>query len=131
MNYSYLYLLFMYYFNVKRDYYECHDVMEELWLEERRDKFYQGLLQVAVGLYHFRWNNLKGSVLLFEGAVEKLRPCQDVMGGINVKKIRNEAEEYLLKLRDYENAPFDFYDLTIEFVDEELKEMVESIQSEM
>jgi predicted metal-dependent hydrolase len=101
MNYSYLYLLFMYYFNVKRDYYECHDVMEELWLEERRDKFYQGLLQVAVGLYHFRWNNLKGSVLLFEGAVEKLGPCQDV------------------------------YDLTIEFVDEELKEMVESIQSEM
>jgi predicted metal-dependent hydrolase len=131
MNYSYLYLLFMYYFNVKRDYYECHDVMEELWLEERRDRFYQGLLQVAVGLYHFRWNNIKGSILLFEGAVEKLEPYPDVMGGIDLKKIRDEAGEYLFKLRNYEHKPFDFYDLTIEIIDEELQEMVESIQSEM
>jgi predicted metal-dependent hydrolase len=131
MNYSYLYLLFMYYFNVKRDYYECHDVMEELWLEEGRDKFYQGLLQVAVGLYHFRWNNLKGSILLFEGAVEKLKPYPETMGGIQLKKIREEAEEYLLKLLNYEQKPFDFYDLTIEIVDKELQDMVESIQSEM
>jgi predicted metal-dependent hydrolase len=131
MNYSYLYLLFMYYFNVKRDYYECHDVMEELWMEERRDKFYQGLLQVAVGLYHFRWNNLKGSILLFEGAVEKLEPYPEFMGGIHLKKIRDEAEEYLEKLLNYEQHPFDFYDLTIDIVDKELQEMVESIQSEM
>lgn len=131
MAFSHLYLLFFYYFNHKRDYYECHDIMEELWLEEGRDKFLQGLLQVAVGLYHFRWNNLKGSILLFEGATEKLQPYPDEVGGVKLGKLRKEAEEYLSKLRNYENEPFEFYDLTIEIVDEELNEMVESIASEL
>jgi predicted metal-dependent hydrolase len=127
MNYSYLYLLFIYYFNYKRDYYECHDVMEELWLDEQRDRFLQGLLQVAVGLYHFRWNNIAGAILLFEGAVEKLAPYSECKGGINLGKIRSEAEDYLSKLRCYEQQPFEFYDLTIEMMDPELKEMVEYI----
>lgn len=125
--YSHLYLLFIYYFNYKRDYYECHDVLEELWLEEQRDKFLQGLLQVAVGLYHFRWNNVKGSILLFEGAVEKLQPYPDVKAGINLKKLKQEAEEYLRKLVNFEKEPFSFYDLTLEIVDSELQEMVNYI----
>ncbi|GAA0366312.1 DUF309 domain-containing protein [Bacillus horti] len=131
MNYSYLYLLFLYYFNYKRDYYECHDVLEELWFETQRDRFYQGLLQVAVGLYHYRWNNPKGSILLFEGAVEKLQPYPEYMRGIHVGKIRKEAEEYLYKLRQLEEHPFDFYDLTIDITDEELQLMVDSIHKEV
>jgi predicted metal-dependent hydrolase len=127
MNYSYLYLLFLYYFNFKRDYYECHDVMEELWLEEQRDKFLQGMLQIAVGLYHYRWNNVRGSILLFEGAIEKLTPYPDRVRGINLKKIRSEAVDYLHKLRKHEEEPFEFYDLTIEILDEELRGMVNYI----
>ena len=48
-------------FQIDRDYYECHEVMEELWLEEGGDPFHQGLLQVAVGLFHFRRENINGA----------------------------------------------------------------------
>ncbi|MDQ0337370.1 putative metal-dependent hydrolase [Caldalkalibacillus uzonensis] len=131
MAYHHLYLLYLYYFNIKRDYYECHDVLEELWLEEGCYSFYQGLIQVAVGLYHFRWDNVEGAKLLFEGGLSKLESYPDYHYGINVKKLRHEVKRYLQKLNNIKEDPFEFYDLTIEIVDDELKEMVEGIQREM
>lgn len=125
--YSYLYLLFLYHFNYSRDYYECHDVLEELWFETQRDTFYQGLLQVAVGLYHFRWNNPTGAKLLMEGAVNKLQAYPKKMRGIDVDKIRRETEEYLHKLNSLEEEPFEFYDLTIDILDPELEAMVDAV----
>jgi predicted metal-dependent hydrolase len=125
--YAYQYLLFLYYFNIKRDYYECHDVMEDLWLEQQRDRFLQGLLQIAVGLYHFKWHNIPGAILLFEGAVEKLEPYPEVKEGIHLGKIREEANHYLIKLSSYEAQPFSYYDLSIEIIDPELQEMVDGI----
>ena len=45
------------------DYYECHEVWEELWTEYRGParKFYQGLIQAAVALYHFGNGNFYGT----------------------------------------------------------------------
>ena len=45
------------------DYYECHEVWEELWTEYRGEsrKFYQGLIQAAVALYHFGNGNIRGA----------------------------------------------------------------------
>lgn len=131
MVYSHLYLLFLYYFNIKRDYYECHDCLEELWLDEQRDRFYQGLLQVAVGLYHFRWNNVMGSILLFEAALEKLEPYPEQYRGINKGKIEAEAREYLQKLYSYEQQPFAFYDLTIEIINPELEKLLNELIEEL
>lgn len=133
MEYSYLYLLFLYHFNYTRDYYECHDVLEELWFETQRDRFYQGLLQVAVGLYHHRWKNPTGAILLFEGAVDKLQPYPDIMRGIDVGQIRREAVNYLEKLRisQQQKQAMNFYDLTIKIVDPELQNMVVSIHEEV
>jgi len=128
MEYPYQYLLFLYYFNEKRDYYECHDVMEDLWLEEQRSTFLQGLLQVAVGLYHFKWNNIPGAILLFEGAIQKLEPYPQKMRGINVGKILNETKEYYERLKNYKEKPFAFYDLTIEIIDPDLSKMVQFIR---
>jgi predicted metal-dependent hydrolase len=126
MGYSPLYVQFVYYFNVERDYFECHEVLEELWLEEGRDPLYQGLLQVAVGLYHFRNDNLGGAIKLLTAAVEKLEGCKDIMLGINMASILAASKAYLQKLKGYETAPFEFYDLTIEVVDSELERLVQA-----
>ena len=53
------YLAFLDRFN-EGDYYTCHDLLEELWMEERHNKFLQGLLQLAVALYHAELGNLRG-----------------------------------------------------------------------
>lgn len=128
MEYPELYVRFLYHFNVDRDYYECHEVMEELWLEEGRYKLYQGLLQVAVGLYHHQNNNISGSIKLFEAGVTKLEGYPDDALGINLRKIKNNARQYLNKLYRYQESPFSCYHLDIEILDPNLKEQVERMQ---
>src|SRR5689334_2808572 len=52
----------------RRDFFEAHEVWENLWLSpdvgaDRR--FVQGLIQAAVGLYHFSTHNLRGAKKLY------------------------------------------------------------------
>lgn len=124
--YPTLYKAFLYYFNIERDYYECHEVLEELWLAEGRHPLYQGLLQVAVALYHFSNGNVNGARKLFRGGLEKLAPFPDDCMGIDLGKLKREAQQYLEKLQAYETKPFAFYDLTIDIKDRELRERIAS-----
>ncbi|AEI40202.1 DUF309 domain-containing protein [Paenibacillus mucilaginosus] len=128
MAYDRLYVLFVYYFNIARDYFECHEVMEELWLEEGRNPLYQGLLQVAVGLYHYRNGNANGAVKLMSAALEKLEGHPDVTLGIDLKKLREDGREYLEKLLDPGQTGFEFYDLDIRILDSGLEELVEELR---
>jgi uncharacterized protein len=53
------------------DYYACHDTLEAIWNDAwQSDRaFYQGILQIAVGLYHLKSQNWHGAaILLGEGA---------------------------------------------------------------
>ncbi len=60
MDYDARYLGGVRFFN-EGDFFEAHEVWEDLWLNtagpERR--FYQGLIQAAVALYHFGNGNLR------------------------------------------------------------------------
>jgi predicted metal-dependent hydrolase len=52
----------------RRDFFEAHEVWESLWLdkdvgEDRR--FVQGLIQAAVGLFHFGNGNRRGAIKLY------------------------------------------------------------------
>jgi predicted metal-dependent hydrolase len=115
--YDRLYVDFIYYFNIERDYFECHEVMEELWLEEGRAPLYQGLLQIAVGLYH-HWNgNIGGSIKLFSQGIDKLQHFSSPILGIDLAKIIEESRVYVQKLLNIELKPFEFYDLNIDLVD--------------
>ncbi|CAH0117574.1 hypothetical protein PAE9249_00033 [Paenibacillus sp. CECT 9249] len=131
MTYDPLFVQFIVYFNVKRDYFECHEVMEELWLEEGRDLLYQGLLQVAVALYHHRNGNISGATKLFRGAVEKLERYPERILGIELGLLLNDARAYLAKLERYEEAPFAHYDLNIVIADPLLEQNVRATALEM
>nr|WP_286883907.1 DUF309 domain-containing protein [Aneurinibacillus sp. UBA3580] len=124
MLYHRLYIEYLYYFNVKQDYYECHEVMEELWLNEGRNRLLQALLQVAVGLHHFRNGNVEGAIHLFEAALAKSKDTWSGNLGIDTEKLFTETREYLKKLYAYEQAPFSFYPLHISILDPELTEAV-------
>ncbi len=68
-SYEARYLAGILFFN-QQDYFEAHEVWESLWMHcagpER--KFYQGLIQAAVALYHFGNGNLRGAVKLFHSS---------------------------------------------------------------
>lgn len=127
--YEALYVAFIYYFNVERDYFECHEVMEELWLEEGRDPVCQGLLQIAVGLYHYRNGNTSGSIKLFTQGIDKLQHQPAVLYGIELGKLVEASREYVHKLNRLDQEPFDFYDLDIEIVDPVLVARVEELRA--
>ena len=47
----------------EQSFFEAHEVLEELWLVTDGDQklFYQGLIQCAVALAHWKKNNLRGA----------------------------------------------------------------------
>ncbi|WP_410511794.1 DUF309 domain-containing protein [Paenibacillus sp. BR2-3] len=126
MTYEKLYVAYLVYFNRDRDYFECHEVLEELWIAREHDPFYKGLLQIAVGLYHFRNGNVRGGTILLDRAAGKLQDYPLLCLGINLGKLVAEAQEYVRRLESYEAQPFPYYDLTIEIVDEVLAREVEA-----
>ena len=68
MTYEPRYLAGIVLFN-RHDYFEAHEVWESLWLSESVGadrRFVQGLIQAAVGLYHFGNGNLRGALKLYK-----------------------------------------------------------------
>lgn len=122
MKYHELYIAFLYHFNVDEDYFECHEVMEELWIEERRNPLWQGLLQVAVALYHHSNGNRSGTIKLFEQAIEKLVDKPDKMLGIDMKEIVDRSVRYLENVKNDQDTPFNPFKITI--LDQDLEATV-------
>lgn len=125
MSYEPLYVAYLVYFNRDQDYFECHEVLEELWLARDRDPRYKGLLQVAVGLFHFRNNNVRGAYKMFISAVSRLERYPGDELGISMGKLVSEVREYAEQLSSYDVRPFPYRDLTIEIGDTELKQAVQ------
>src|SRR5262249_58968056 len=67
---------------------------EDLWAEttapERR--FYQGLIQAAVGLYHFGNGNLAGAAKLFRSSRDYLTPYLPLYQGLDTEAFRARME---------------------------------------
>lgn len=68
------------------DFFEAHEVWEDLWSEAHGDerRFYQGMIQAAVGLCHFGNGNLGGAVKLYRSAGDYMRGCGPRMLGLDV-----------------------------------------------
>ncbi|AJS59411.1 DUF309 domain-containing protein [Paenibacillus sp. IHBB 10380] len=126
MKYEDLYLAYLVYFNRDQDFFECHEVLEELWLHRDRDPLYKGLLQVAVGLYHFRNSNLIGGIKMLHSAADQLEHYPPLTLGIELGVLVEQVRSYAKKLEGFQNSPFPYYDLTITIVDPELQLAVEA-----
>ena len=68
------------------EYFEAHEVWEELWTEYRGPsrKFYQGLIQAAVALYHFGNGNVRGARKLHISVHGYLEPYAPAHLGLDV-----------------------------------------------
>lgn len=78
------------------DWYDCHETLEELWIDSEDENrwFYQGLLQIAVALHHWRNGNFGGAVSLLSGGVNYLRRVSPVCQRIEVAVLVTEAERF-------------------------------------
>jgi predicted metal-dependent hydrolase len=79
-------------------FFECHDVLEDLWMETRNNDrlFLQGLIQVAVGYYHFFNRNFKGSRSQFSKGVDKLERYRPSHMGIELDRFIEQVRRWML-----------------------------------
>jgi predicted metal-dependent hydrolase len=81
-------------------FFECHETLEELWLEERGDErlFFQGLIQIAAGYYKLQQQVPVGALKLWRMGLEKLAAYQPVYLGMNVEALTQRVEANLASL---------------------------------
>ena len=84
------------------EFYECHEYLEEAWMQEpRRVRFlYQGILQVGVGFYHLQNGNWRGATGLLRNGAVRLREFEPVTLGVDVAKLVRESERCLRELEE-------------------------------
>jgi predicted metal-dependent hydrolase len=77
------------------DFFESHEVWEELWTDYRGPsrKFYQGLIQVAVALYHFGNGNIRGARKLYESSRAYLQPYRPHHMGLDLDQFIGQFEQ--------------------------------------
>ena len=85
----------------QQQFYACHDTLEAIWVdaEEADKRFYQGILQVAVGCYHLSNDNLRGAIILLGEAVRRLCDYQPDYEGIDVEQLLEQALALLQALQ--------------------------------
>lgn len=93
--YPHAYIQFLQHFHQTRDFFECHEVLEEYWKEHPDSPYKEtwvGLIQVAVSLYHQRRGNRKGAQKMMQSALRML-------GADELNELGIDAPVFLQRLR--------------------------------
>lgn len=77
----------------QRQFYECHDTLEAIWIEapEMDKRFYQGILQVAVACHHLSNHNLRGAIILLGEGIRRLSDYQPDYQSIDVTELLEDS----------------------------------------
>lgn len=95
----------------QQQFYACHDTLEAIWIEapESDKRFYQGVLQVAVGCYHLSNHNWRGAVMLLGEGVRRLSDYQPEYQGIDVELLMEQANQLLQTLQRIEPEQIELF----------------------
>ncbi|UFJ39647.1 DUF309 domain-containing protein [Brevibacillus humidisoli] len=89
------------------EYYECHDLLEEIWMEDKTNKFLQGLLQLAVGLYHYECGNVKGARWMLGNARKYLTRYLPVYWDLKLGPVISYIDDCMRLLPDTDSIPYE------------------------
>lgn len=83
------------------EYFEAHEALEDAWNAEQGDaqNLYRGVLQTAVVYLHIRRGNYNGAVKVYERSKKWLKGLPEVCKGIQVGRLRTEAEAVMQEVR--------------------------------
>ncbi|MFC4077043.1 DUF309 domain-containing protein [Salinithrix halophila] len=69
------------------EYWEAHEVLEELWQTERHNDFYHGLIQVAAIMHQLERGKVRGARKLAVTAIGYLTPSLPLRDEVDVAKV--------------------------------------------
>ena len=81
----------------EREFFEAHEVWEDIWhmAYGLKHDFYQGMIQCAVALEHYRRSNPRGVLSLYKSYQPKFRDVPEIFMGLDVQKFLAEMREVL------------------------------------
>lgn len=94
-------LLAMQQFNA-HEWFECHETLEDLWIGEEGEvrSLFQGILQIAVALHHWRNGNYGGALSLFNGGVKLLNQVSEACLWVDVVKLIADSNRMRVALEE-------------------------------
>lgn len=82
----------------QKEYYECHEIIEALWLETPKDDpyrdLYKGVIQAAAAIYQLERGILSGAMGLYRTSKIYLKPYEPSALGADVHSIVNLMDEF-------------------------------------
>ena len=94
-------------------FFEAHDVWEEIWTADRTPsrKFYQGLIKIAGGFYHWQLAEYDSGIHLLTAGLEHLVPFAEDHEGLDIARLRRETTAELEKIERLEAGTSDSDDV--------------------
>jgi predicted metal-dependent hydrolase len=82
------------------EYFEQHEILEHVWRAERRPvrEIYQGILQIGVACYQIQRGNYAGALKMLRRGLAHLRRAPDRCQGIDIARLREDAQRLLHEL---------------------------------
>jgi len=79
------------------EFYACHDTLEAIWMTApfTEKPFFQGILQLAVALYHLGNHNWRGAAILLGEGIRRLEPFEPSYHEVNVSDLLDCADLWL------------------------------------
>jgi uncharacterized protein len=86
----------------RRYYWETHEVLEEVWLEETGPLklFIQALIQASAAFYHVLNGNPTGVIKLSEAALQKFASYPENYHGISFSKVLSALKDYQAQAKE-------------------------------
>ena len=81
----------------EHEFFDAHEVWEDIWHMAFGTKFefYQGMIQCAVALEHYRRSNPRGVVSLFESYNRHFKDVPKIFMGLNVEEFLGQMKQTL------------------------------------
>ena len=82
------------------DFFEAHEVWEDLWMDTAGPdkRFYQSLIQAAVGLLHFCNGNMRGAAKLYRSSKDYMQRYDSPHLGLDIIVFWNNMERCFAEL---------------------------------
>lgn len=115
------YIQYLVHFHGDRDYFECHEILEEYWKElpdGNKQSIWVGFILLAVSNYHYRRQNAIGAERTLQKAITILRNQQKspIQLGLDLPKLLLCLEKRLVDIQA--KQPYQSFNLPI--IDEKL-----------
>jgi predicted metal-dependent hydrolase len=119
------YIRYLIHFHTDRDYFECHEILEEHWKKDGYKKVWVALIQIAVALYHHRRGNDQGALRMMQKARSLIEKEQQAIHelGLDEQRLAKQLERYMERI--VRNKAYESIELPIR--DETLRKICQTI----